>query len=52
MEMGRQFVPQCLHKAFESDGPESLPLSSDYDDVDSPAEVLNKFDVISYNKGN
>lgn len=52
MELERQFVPLSLHKAFEADGPEASPLSSEYEDVDSPTEVLNKFDYISYDKGN
>lgn len=52
MDLERQFVPQCLHIGLELDGPEALPLSSQFDDVNAPSDVLNKFnDVSSYMKG-
>lgn len=51
MELARQFVPLTLHTALESDGAEALPLSSRYEDVETPTQILNKFDAISYDKG-
>lgn len=52
MELERQFVPQSLQEALELDGPDELPLSSQFDDVNAPYDVLNKFnDLLSYKKG-
>lgn len=51
MELGRQFILDNVHVAFESDGAEAPPMSSPYEDVNSPTEALSKFDGISYNKG-
>ena len=48
-ELSKQFVVEQLQVALESDSYEwSLPLSSD---VQTPSEIDNRFDDISYDKG-
>lgn len=52
MEVARQFVPKILQKAFESDDTQAKPLSSPYDDIQTPTDANDKFDDISHSKGN
>lgn len=52
MELERQFVPQCLQEALELDGPDELPLSNRYEDINSPFDVIRKFNgALTYYKG-
>lgn len=52
METARQFVPTTLQKAFEADSSEAKPMSSPSEEVATPKEDMDKFDEITYSKGN
>lgn len=52
MDLERQFVPLVLHAALKSDGAGAFPMSSPEDEINTPSESMNKFDAISYDKGN
>nr|XP_023018017.1 aminopeptidase N-like [Leptinotarsa decemlineata]XP_023018018.1 aminopeptidase N-like [Leptinotarsa decemlineata]XP_023018019.1 aminopeptidase N-like [Leptinotarsa decemlineata]XP_023018020.1 aminopeptidase N-like [Leptinotarsa decemlineata] len=52
MELDKQFVTGVLQSVLQDDAlPSSLPLSSPEKDINSPVEINNKFDDISYYKG-
>lgn len=51
MEFEKQFVSQVLHRALELDGPEVIPLTGQFEDINTPAQVLEQFNDITFVKG-
>lgn len=51
MEFEKQFLPHSVHRALELDGPDVLPLTSPYEVVNTPSDILSQFNDVSMEKG-